>query len=387
MSAHAAIPPVQRPPHVPAGLERAFDLYAFPGSAEDVHRAMYDLQQTMPEIFWTPYNGGHWVATRASDIIEMQLDHKHFSHSKTALPPMPAETPPVIPIELDPPGHADYRRPLMQLLRPGIVAELDAKVRQVAIDAIEALLPVGECEFVGQFSRLVSVADSVVRSNSVEDRTEAFRKMAEYLAPVIDERRASPGSDLLSAVVNVEVEGLRIDVSEASSYASLVLFAGLDTVASMLGFIALFLAQHPQHRRQLIARIDDKEFLRRAIEELIRRHSLSSTARTIAEDYEYKNLQFKAGEKILPIGVLIGLDQDLNPDPLTVDFDREKPVHGVFGNGPHACPGASLARREIRIFLEEWLARIPDFSVKPGTRPEMATGMISSIHRLELVFS
>ena len=71
---------------------------------------------------------------------------------------------------------------------------------------------------------------------------------------------------------------------------------------------------------------------------------------------------------------------------MSVDFTREKPIHAAFGNGPHACPGAILARREIRTFLEEWLSRIPDFSIKPGSRPLMATGMVNGLLKLELVW-
>jgi cytochrome P450 len=385
-----------RPDHVPADLVRDFDLYNIPGSAEDVQAAYAAIQRSSPDIFWTPRNGGHWVATRGDDIVTMQRDYGRFSHKRIVLPPMPEETPRQIPLEMDPPEHARYRRPLMQALVPSIVSELESTVRAVAIEAVEKLVSRGECEFVEDFAKvlpihvflelvriplddkklLLSLAEDAVRGRDVETRSRAHYQMGGYLLSWIRERRDSPGDDLLSKLVNVRIGDERISEHEAISYATLVLFGGLDTVASMIAFIASFLARHPEHRRQLVERLDDEAFLKGAIEELIRRHGLA-----------YNGIAFRAGDRILPANLFVGMDDRLNPDPLTVDFGREKPVHAAFGNGAHACPGAVLARREIRIFLQEWLSRIPDFHIKPGTQPILATGMVNGVIRLELAWS
>lgn len=399
----AAHDTMTRPANVPAELVRDFNLYDIPGSSEDV-QAAYARFQDGPDIFWTPHNGGHWVATRGEDILAMQRDYKHFSHQHIVLPPMPSGTPRQIPLEIDPPEHARYRRPLMQALVPAIVAELEANVRKVAVDAIERVLPNGECEFIEDFAKvlpihvflemvdlpiadkamLLPVAEASVRGRDAETRARAHAEMGAYLLDKVRDRRAHPGNDLLSKLVNVELDGGRISENEAVDYATLVLFGGLDTVAGMIGFFARFLALNPGHRRQLVERLDDKAFLNHAIEELLRRHGLANTARLIAEDFDYKGIAFRKGDRILPANLFVGLDDRLNDDPLVVDFDREKPVHAVFGNGPHACPGAVLARREIRIFLEEWLRRIPDFRIKPGTQPVLATGMVNGVLRLDL---
>ena len=91
---------------------------------------------------------------------------------------------------------------------------------------------------------------------------------------------------------------------------------------------------------------------------------------------------------ILPPNLLVGLDDRKIADPLTVDLTRPFPNgHAVFGNGPHTCPGAVLARREIRTFIEEWFARIPDFEIKPGTQPVIATGMVNGVLELWLSWS
>lgn len=399
-------PRAARPAHVPEALVREFNLYDVPGSADDVQGAYSVIQKANPDIFWTPFNGGHWVATRGEDILAMQRDYQHFSHKHIVLPPMPEDTPRQIPLEMDPPEHSRYRRPLMQALLPSIVSELESKVRDVAVEAIEKVLPKGECEFIEDFAkvlpihvflelvdlplsdkdRLLPIAERSVRGQTAEIRLASQQEMAGYLMDKIIARRENPGEDLLSKLVNVDLGNGRISQEEAVSYAILVLFGGLDTVAGMIGFVGRFLAEHPDHRRQLVDHLDDEAFLKHAIEELIRRHGIANTARVIASDYDYKGIHFKAGDRILPANLFVGIDDRLNPNPLEVDFTREKPVHAAFGNGPHACPGAILARRELRIFLQEWLSRIPDFRIKPGTKPVLATGMVNGVLRLDLVW-
>ena len=393
-----------RPENVPAELVRDFNFYDIPGAAEDVQAAYARIQQESPDIFWTPHNGGHWVATRADDILIMQRDYKHFTHQHIVLPPMPPGTPRQIPLEIDPPEHSRYRRPLMQALMPAIVSELETNVRKVAVDAIERMLPKGECEFIEEFAKvlpihvflelvnlpisdkeiLLPVAEASVRGRDAETRLGAHQQMGAYLLDKVRARRENPSDDLLSKLVNAELDNGRISENEAIDYATLVLFGGLDTVAGMIGFIARFLALNPEHRRQLVERLDDEAFLKNAIEELIRRHGLANTGRVIAEDYDYKGISFRKGDRILPANLYVGIDDRVNEDPLVVDFNREKPVHAAFGNGPHACPGAVLARREIRIFLLEWLSRIPDFRIKPGTQPVLATGLVNGVLRLDL---
>lgn len=397
---------MQRPDHVPAELVRDFDLYDIPGASEDIQAAYSRIQQSSPDIFWTPHNGGHWVATRAEDILAMQRDYARFSHKHILIPPMPEGTPRQIPLEMDPPEHSRYRRPLTQALMPSIVAELEDSVRKVAIETIEGLAPRGECEFIEEFAKVLPIhvflelvdlplddkahllilAEDSVRGRDAATRGRSQMQMGEYLLKWVRARREVPGSDLLSKLINVDIGGERISEPGAISYATLVLFGGLDTVAGMIGFITRFLAKNPAHRRQLAERIGDEAFVKSAIEELIRRHGLANTARIITEDFVYKGVAFREGDRILPANLFVGIDDRLNPDPLVVDFNREKPVHAAFGNGPHACPGAVLARREVRLFLEEWLTRIPEFRIKPGTQPVLATGMVNGVLKLELVW-
>lgn len=396
-----------KPDHVPEALVRDFDFYAIPGSELDIQAAYQQVQREYPAIFWTPRNGGHWVATRAEDIVVMQKDYTRFSYRNVTLPPMPKGVPPQIPLELDPPVHAQYRRPLMQALTPSRVRELEQRVHDIAVQTIEDLVPRGECEFIEDFAKvlpinvflsmvdlpledkgvLLPLAETSVRSPDGAERMEAQKQMGAYLYSHVARRREIPGDDLLSQLVNTHVDGVKIPIEEAVNYATLVLFGGLDTVAGMIGLVAKFLAEHPDKRREIAARLDDDAFLTRAIEELVRRHGIANTARVVTHDLEYNGIRFREGDRLLPPNLLVGVDESLNLNPLEVDFDREKGVHAAFGNGPHACPGAILARREMRIFLREWLSRIPDFRVAPGTTPRLVTGQVNGILELRLVWT
>jgi cytochrome P450 len=392
--------------HIPDALVRDFDIFAIPGAERDVGAAYREVQRSLPDIFWTPRNGGHWVLTSGEDILHVFQNAKLFSSRHTGLPAAPDDLPPAIPLELDQPDHAFYRRPLVEWLTPWRLRELERDVREVAVETVERLLPRGECEFTSEFSKilpihiffrlvdmplddkamLLALVEQSVRDVAEGSRVDAQLQLQAYIGSWVRMRRKAPGDDLLSKIVNVEIRGVRLSETEAINYAALLLSGGLDTIAGMMGFFACFLAQHPEHRRRLVDRIGDRPFVERVVEELLRRHGIANIARVVGSDMDYKGIALKAGDLLMPATPFVGIDERLNPDPLTVDFDRQNPVMATFGRGPHICPGAALARRELRIFLEEWLTRIPDFRIKPGTTPELTTGIINGVTRLELVW-
>lgn len=398
----SSLPPVAKPDHVPEQLVRDFDFFAPEGAEDDVQLAWKRLQDG-PDFVWTPRNGGHWIATRGEDIKEIQTNNARFSHRVFTLPADPQAPHVPLPLGLDPPAHAPYRKLIMPAVLPNVVNAVEASVRELAIELIEGFAPKGECEFIADFAKQLPIAvfmkivdlpfedreillpwaEVVVRSSDQAARREAQQNMMGYLSKWVEERKVKPGADLISSVVHGKVGERTISDEEIYSLLTLVLFGGLDTVASMLGFVGRFLAMNPQARREIIAH---PELSRNVVEELIRRHGLSNTARYITEDFESKGVAFKAGDLIQVPNSLYGLDESINPDPLTVDFTRESIKHAAFGNGPHTCPGAVLARREIAVFLDEWLARIPEFQIKPGTRPQMASGHVNGVTKLELVW-
>jgi cytochrome P450 len=225
------------------------------------------------------------------------------------------------------------------------------------------------------------LAQSMTRPESTEKRVAAQLAVEGYLQSWIDQRRSNLGSDMLSSIISGDVLGRPVSNLEALMMSVSLLLGGLDTVANMLCFVAIYLARNPRQRQQLI---DRPELIPPAIEELIRRHGIVALGRRIVQDTSLQGVMLLNGDMIQAPSMLYGIDETIVEDPLTVNFERESSPHIAFGHGPHLCPGQHLARRELTIFVEEWLKRIPDFEVKPGTMPVIETGLTSGVTRLEL---
>jgi cytochrome P450 len=150
-----------------------------------------------------------------------------------------------------------------------------------------------------------------------------------------------------------------------------------------MGFFARFLAENPGQRQQLV---DDPALIPAAVEELLRRYSIPMVSRRVTRDLELGGVQMKAGDLVILETCLHGLDEQAWQDPMQVDFKRRTTEHMAFGKGVHKCPGANLARTELRIFLEEWLKRIPNFSTRADDPPVTANGAVMGVIRLPLVW-
>jgi len=379
-----------------------FDIFGPVQPGDDCQTFLVRARDSAPDVFYTHRNGGHWVATRAREIERIQTDYEVFSHEVMSLPRAAAI--PLFPLTLDPPRHAPFRRLINPAFTPRATAALEERARRVTRRLVDRLAPLGKCEFIEDFARVLPIevfmsmvdlpdgdspellkwTETVTRSSDIAARQGAYMSMMGYLGGKIAERAASPGADLLSQIVTGKVEGRDLSPEETMNVCVLLLFGGLDTVASMLGFIARFLALNPTHREDLMA---DPALIPQAVEELLRRHGIANTPRLIRKDVELDGVKLSAGEVILAPNALVALDDRVVTDPMTVDFARKPGTPmGTFGKGPHLCPGATLARREIRVFLEEWLARIPDFRVAEGTAPVMEMGNVSGVTRLELAW-
>jgi cytochrome P450 len=362
------------------------------------------VQQEAPRIFWTPRNGGYWMITRGRDIEEVQKDYEHFSMKGMLIPNNPRPYP-APPLDFEPPDHAPWRLLISPAFSPKVVAHVEETVRSVAIDLINGFEPHGECEFVTEFTKVLPIvvfltmmnlppedrfelmphADAIARSPHPTQIHTARLALKAYIQKSVDARKVNPQDDLITKLMGSTIKGEPIAEEYVVGMCTLVLSGGLDTVKNLLGFIAQFLATHPDHVRQLR---ENRDLLPHAIEELIRRHGVSNTARLIVKDYDFLGVSLKAGEQLQGVTALVGLDDETVADPMTVDFNRPAPIpHAAFGNGPHRCPGSILARREVKVWLEEWLPRIPEFWIKPGTVPQNAAGMVNNMSELWLAWN
>ncbi|MEL0250624.1 MAG: cytochrome P450, partial [Novosphingobium sp.] len=142
------------PAHVPAGLVVHFDMYNVPGGASDAQAAFAAVRETAPDLFWTPCNGGHWVATRANDIDRMLRDPETFSSSRVFIP-RDDTAPRTLPLESDAPIHTEMRKPLSRGLFPKAVDAMEPAVRSLVIELIEGFRQRGSCEFMAEFANVM----------------------------------------------------------------------------------------------------------------------------------------------------------------------------------------------------------------------------------------
>lgn len=390
------------PAHVPVELVRDVDLYAPPGMdgsvTSDIHAVWKAVQDSHPPIFWTPRHGGHWILTRYKDMEQMLMKHQVFSSAECFIP---RDTLPyMLPVQLDPPEHGKFRKLLMPAFTPTVLGRATERARRAAIDIIEEVRPKGGCEFVRDFAGTMPIIAFLTLINLPEEdqpylrnlaiymsspthpkSAEAWVEISDYVRRQITLRRAEPRQDLITSLIHARVNDRPLTNDEIFSLCLVVVGGGLDTVASMTAFAACFLAQHPKHRRELAA---NPELLGDAVDEIARRFGTSNLGRIVREDTVLGDAEMRAGDMIVGMFPLAGLDETVNPEPMQVDFARQRRRHLAFGTGPHTCIGNHLARRELRIFLEEWFARIPDFHVTPGTTPKMTTGLVNSMEELHL---
>jgi cytochrome P450 len=387
------------PAHVSPSAVVDFDYFHLPGADSDPFAAAKRLHAG-PDLFWTPRNGGHWTVTRGAAIRRILADHENFSSRVVFIPRQQRDR--FIPLEIDPPEHAGYRAMLTPALTPKAVAVWAQEARALAIALIEQFRPVGRCEFVGDFAQqlpivvflkmcglpledrpmLLEWVSASLRPTSLAARDAAGRNLSEYVERWLARRRANPGGDLLSRIVTSEIGGRRLSEPQALSMGRSVLGGGLDTVAASMGFAALFLARHPDHVRQLV---ENPRLIPNAVDELLRRFAVPNIARVAARDVTCDGQLIREGELVFLPSCLHGLDERSFDDPLTVDFGRKNArMHSTFSQGIHNCPGATLARQEMRAFLEEWLQRIPRFGIAAGEHAITATGIVHAVVRLPL---
>lgn len=387
------------PPHVAPDRVRDVDVFHLPGSDRDVHRAWLRLAEGH-DLIWTPHNGGHWIATGGSLLLSLFKGDERFSNRETAVP-AGSMLVPTLPIQADGEAHKAYRALIEPAFRPATVEKYARRARELTVEIIERLLPTGQCEFTGDYATVLPLVIFLQIVDLPEDDREelhrhtrvmthepdlakrhaAFRGVSDYLDEKIAERRANPRDDLLSKVIHGEAMGRPLDEVEVQGIAMLLLFGGLDTVASMMSFVMKFLAENVGHRQWII---DNPSQIAFAVEEIMRRHGVSQLMRTAVVDTEVDGTPVRAGDLIMLPSSLYGLDEREFDNPLEVDFSRPAKASTTFGAGAHRCPGASLARLEMKIMVEEWLRRIPDFEIDPSRPLVQTSGLVNGVLELPL---
>lgn len=396
------------PPHVPAELVFPIDMYALDGVEGGYHEAWKAIQDSgVPNLVWTPHNGGHWIATKASLIKEIYSDFARFSSEIILLPKEAGEKYTIVPAQMDPPDHTPYRKIMEKALTLSRIRDFAPEIRAIAAELIDVFVDRGYCNFSDEFAqvfpvrvfmalaglpledvpRLLEITSQITRpsGNTPEEMgaslDSAIRSLHNYVYPIIRERRGQEGDDLITVMVNSEVDGKQLDDDNARGLTSLLLLGGLDTVVNFLNFMMFYLARNPEKASYFAA---DATNIRRGTEELLRRFPILAESRKIVSDMEYSGVSFKQGDLILAPIALHNFDEELNSNPLELDLHRKRVSHITFGAGHHRCVGMNLARIELGIMLEEWFRRIPEFQIKDGKQPRFQSGFVASARNVWL---
>lgn len=396
--------PVAPPSHVPPDLIFDFDFFHDDRLKGDVQTGLMSLHRDAPDIFWTPRNGGHWMATRFADVTSIGTQPRIFSSVAQGIPPRPeGQELPLPPQDMDAPDHLRHRLLLLKFLSPKDLKQQEPYVRRLAIEMIEALQGRHGCDFkeeiavvlpvtvfmtmmqwdLSRLREFVGWVHAVIGSDDPAVRYPAFMEMSGYLAQIIGEKIAQPGDDPISILLSSEVNGAPITPERVQQMATLLFTAGLDTVTNAMTFTMQYLASNPAVQQRLRA---NPQQIEGAVEEFLRRFSFVNTQRRLTQDTELNGVALKAGDHIMCSLAAASNDDRSVSCPEQVDLDREKCPHVAFMTGPHNCVGAPLARTEMRVLLEEWLKRMPDVALAPGFQPVTRGGSVMSLERLDIVW-
>ena len=335
---------------------------------------------------------GAWLPTRYEDVKAIAYDTENFTSRRVVLrdrkfedPPLPAP-----PITSDPPEHKEHKRVLLPLFTPEEVGKLEPMARGICDALIDGLVAEGRCDAALDYARHVPVRiiarmlgvpirDSdlfigwiheILDVGAFDDQRNrnATKAMRDYFRHHIALRREGrteadpdgPEPDLIRVMMDGSLNGVPFEENHVLGTLNLLMVAGIDTTWSAIGAAILHLGRHPRDRRRLI---EEPELMPTAIEELLRAYSPVTMAREVRKDVELGGCPMKKGEMVLLSFPAANRDPAMFPDADKVVLDRQENRHGAFGLGIHRCIGSNLARMEMRVAIEAWLARIPDYRI------------------------
>lgn len=319
--------------------------------------------------------GGFYVLSRYGDVCDIARRPTEFSSGleRTTIPRRPI--PDLPPLNSDPPDHAMYRRILNPYFSPAKVAAYEPWIREITADIMESLLARDEFDLATEFG-LALTRTAIIRILGMQDAPEQLNRWAddlvivggeagvhagkmifEFVKEEIGRRQLAPGDDLLSTMLKADFEGrsLRID-DEILPATVLLLIAGLETTASAIAGIVLYLLDNPEQRTRLI---DEPGIWNLAVDELLRWVTPAPVhSRTVRQDTVVNGCPMNSGDRIMLLFGSGNRDEREFPEPDSVLLDRHPNRHLTFGIGPHRCMGSHLAKLEIRVALEAMLPHL-----------------------------
>ncbi|MDG2003793.1 MAG: cytochrome P450 [Novosphingobium sp.] len=339
---------------------------------------------------------GNWVVPHYEDIDRVYSDNDHFSNKGTAeFQALIGETFRSIPLAIDPPEHSKYRMFLVPFFSPArITRDLEPRIRKIVTEMIDAIADKGEVDMAWDFGRVFPVRIfmglmgfpdekfedflewewDILHSGSLEKMQGALRNVLEYLRSFIAEKEKNPDEHLTSSIVHGKIEGRPLTEEEKIGTVWFLWLGGLDTVAATISQMYRRMALQPEIQTMIR---ENPALINGAVEEFLRTQPILSSGRRATRDFEWHGVQVKAGDGFSCLNPAGNFDASRFKDPRTFDPTRKANRHFTFVGGVHICLGAHLARRELRLLLDEWFKRIPEFRVKPGTSSTVYPGLLS----------
>jgi cytochrome P450 len=378
-----------------------------PEWSADPYRIQDDLRERCP-IAHTGRFGGGWLPTRYEDVAAIAADTERFSSRSIIMsnfrpPPELAPIGGTPPISSDPPFHHDARKLLLPAFTKTAVTRQEAATRAFChslLDGLEGQEVVDAARDYAQHIPMRVIADMLgfpqedgprfaeFVENTLEginlppeDRIARMTALFDYLLAQIHDHVDHPRDDLTTFLINAELYGRKLDPSHVAGTMALLLLAGIDTTWSAIGASLWHLAGAPADRQRLAA---EPGLLPTAMEEFLRAYAPVTMARLVRDDMQWRGADMKADDWILLSFPAANRDPAQFDRAGEVVIDREVNRHAAFGLGIHRCIGSHLARMELRVALEAWLERIPEFTLDDPAAVRWSAGQIRGPRSLPL---
>jgi cytochrome P450 len=369
---------------------------------------IWDTLRDKCPVAHTDRYGGAWLPTTHETVSEIAYDTDNFtswsvvvSNSKPLIDNRPMGGAP--PITSDPPFHQIARRILLPAFGPKVIAELEPQIRalcrRLLDDLAERNIVDAATEYAGhippdviaQMLGLPKEDNELFRefvhgtlenvAAPAEVRADFFAKFDAYLLKQVEDHVENPRDDLISFLLEVEIMGQKLQPEHVGGTIVLLLVAGIDTTWSAIGASIWHLANNPQDLARLR---NEPELWDTAVEEFLRAYAPVTMARLVAQDNEFHGCPMKEGDWVLLPFPAANRDPQVFDRPDEVLIDRAENRHSAFGLGIHRCIGSNLARLELRVALEEWVARYPTFTVADPAAVRWSAGQVRGPRALPL---
>ncbi len=359
-----------------------------PAFVADPYPVYAELHDRCPVAHSDRY-GGMKVLTSFDDISEAAHDTERFSSRRIVVSETPTHRRGAIlpPINLDPPHHADPRRVMLPFFNPTNTLKWEQTIRDLCSQRLDAFAGQDTCDLAADYAKHIPGDLTAVMFGVPPSEADLFRewvhlvievgptdpdverdvtaKMLAYMHGLIADRRQNGGDDLVTYLLDQELDGAPMSDDDMAKMLFLLLIAGIDTTWSGIGSSCLHLASHPEDRRRLV---DEPDLIPTATEEFLRAYSPVFVARVATTDTEISGCPVNEGDWVMLGYPAANRDGEAFDDPDQVLIDRQQNRHAAFGLGVHRCLGSNLARLEMNIAIEMLLDRYPDFElINPDT--------------------